>query len=114
MANDVQPRKRRPLRLCVAGRVSRVVKAYLSSIRSPEGVLTKIYRKNIWGGEAGSIHYGGGTHDGSVTAADLDMFAMPADDVVLVLNASGNSIAGGADAGRIQTALYTPGRRVAE
>lgn len=80
MGMDVQPRTNRPWWRRAAERLMGIAKGLLASARSPEGVFTEIYRKNIWGGAPGSIHSGGGTHDETVTAAYLGMLALHAEE----------------------------------
>lgn len=55
------------------GAIKRRLLAWLDSTRDAECVFTEIYRKNIWGGEPGTICSGGGSHESALSGAYLSL-----------------------------------------
>jgi len=70
--------RRNPARKLL-GACKRRLRAWLDSTRDAEGVFTEIYRKNIWGGEPGTICSGGGSHEGALAGAYLSMIRSKAE-----------------------------------
>lgn len=64
-------------RLLVA--CKRRLRAWLDRTRDAEGVFTEIYRKNIWGGEPGTIYSGGGSHDSALATPYLSLMRSQAE-----------------------------------
>lgn len=64
--------RRNPARRLL-GACKRRLRAWLDSTRDAEGVFTEIYRKNVWGGEPGTICSGGGSHEAALTGAYISM-----------------------------------------
>jgi hypothetical protein len=70
--------RRNPARRLL-GACKRRLRAWLDSTRDAEVVFTEIYRKNIWGGEFGTICSGGGSHESAVSGAYFSLMRSQAE-----------------------------------
>ncbi len=79
MAKSVNEKSRANPARGLLGAFKQRLLAWLDSSRDAEGVFTEIYRKNIWGGEPGTIYSGGGSHDSALSGVYLSLMRSQAE-----------------------------------